>query len=427
MDAEDAHEVAVHFGEGTPINLTPKYPPTPHFEIEIKEKKLTFEEASRCLNTLGKDESGVRYAYLMLSATERKLTDISTVVNFKHLLFVDVSGNFLSTEALQVLTQIPYLLYLRAERNRLESAGLKVSPYLQVLLLNMNQIAETCDINQPMLELLELGENVIYTAQFDAERLPNLKELSLHNNHLIDTSGVYPSSLEKLYLNNNKIVKINSNFSMLPNLTVLNLRENNVRKLSGFSEHLANLVYLNVRGNKITKVRQFRKLAVLPKLETLILLDNPLYEGKKGDTVVGEEDQETTARSTEPDTEATTDFDGSEVDSGVKSDPFKIHLLVLLPNLKRINKEFVTMTERDVAEKKGRKLIEEIFEEQSSEDETEAPTTTEFTTDYTTETELDEKSYDENEDDEEDRTLKNDEEGGKEPNVDENGTERLNI
>nr|CAI5852003.1 unnamed protein product [Callosobruchus analis] len=78
---------------------------------------------------------------------------------------------------------------------------------------------------------------------------------------------------------------------MLPNLTVLNLRENNIRKLSGFSEHLVNLVYLNVRGNKITKVRQFRKLAVLPKLDTLILLDNPLYEGKKGDTVLDEEDQ----------------------------------------------------------------------------------------------------------------------------------------
>nr|CAI5852002.1 unnamed protein product [Callosobruchus analis] len=38
-------------------------------------------------------------------------------INFKHLLFIDVSGNFLTTEALQVLTQIPYLLYLRAERN----------------------------------------------------------------------------------------------------------------------------------------------------------------------------------------------------------------------------------------------------------------------------------------------------------------------
>lgn len=37
----------------------------------ITEKNLTFEEASRCLNTLGKDESGMRYAYLMITATDR--------------------------------------------------------------------------------------------------------------------------------------------------------------------------------------------------------------------------------------------------------------------------------------------------------------------------------------------------------------------
>nr|CAI5852004.1 unnamed protein product [Callosobruchus analis] len=166
MDAEDAHEVSVpgsvHFGEGTPINLTPKYPPTPHFEIEIKEKKLTYrKEAYRHINRCQLQAPTLR-------RRKWKFPD--------HRSFASID-------------QIPYLLYLRAERNSLESAGLKVAPYLQVLLLNMNQIAETCDINQPMLELLELGENVIYTAQFDAERLPNLKELSLHNNHLIDTSG----------------------------------------------------------------------------------------------------------------------------------------------------------------------------------------------------------------------------------------------
>ncbi|CAH1967970.1 unnamed protein product [Acanthoscelides obtectus] len=431
MAAEEIDALEVHFGEGGIPGLTPKYAPTPHFDIVIKEKKLTFEEASRCLNTLGKDESGVRYAYLMLSATERKLTDISTVANFKHLLFIDVSGNYLNTEAMYVLTQVPFLLYLRAERNVLESAGFRIAPYLQVLILNMNQITETCDINQPMLELLELGENLIYTAQFDPEGLPNLKELSLHNNHLIDTSGVFPTSLEKLYLNKNKIMKINSNFPKLPNLTVLNLRDNGIRKLGGLSENLPNLVYLNVRCNKITKVRQFRKISPLSKLETLILLENPLYEGKKAQPQDEEdEDQETTITSTEPDTENTADFEGSDVDTTVKSDPFKIHLLVLLPSLKRINKEFVTLNERDMAEKNSRKLLAEIFEEQSSEDESEVPTTSEYTTDYTTETEVDEKSYGDVEanDEVEEKTLKTtEEEGKKEATTGQNEVDKLNI
>ncbi|KAF2892785.1 hypothetical protein ILUMI_13387, partial [Ignelater luminosus] len=126
-------------------------------ETIIIEKNLTFEEASRCLNTLGKDESGMRYAYLMITATDRKLTNISTILNFKHVLFVDVSGNFLNLESLQVLVDMPYMILLKAERNRVESAALLVMPFLQVLCLNKNQILETCDINQPMLEYLELN------------------------------------------------------------------------------------------------------------------------------------------------------------------------------------------------------------------------------------------------------------------------------
>lgn len=75
-----------------------------HFLLHgvIVPKILTFDEASKCLSNLGKDESGVRYAYLMLSATDMKLTDISKITCFKHVLFVDVSGNFLDLEALQV-------------------------------------------------------------------------------------------------------------------------------------------------------------------------------------------------------------------------------------------------------------------------------------------------------------------------------------
>lgn len=57
-------------GEGAPAYQTDI---VDHIQLShvIEEKSLSFEEASRCLNTLGKDESGIRYAYLMLSATDR--------------------------------------------------------------------------------------------------------------------------------------------------------------------------------------------------------------------------------------------------------------------------------------------------------------------------------------------------------------------
>lgn len=38
---------------------------------EIVPKSLTFTEASKCLHMLGKDESGIRYAYLMITAVEK--------------------------------------------------------------------------------------------------------------------------------------------------------------------------------------------------------------------------------------------------------------------------------------------------------------------------------------------------------------------
>ncbi|KAJ8941317.1 hypothetical protein NQ318_017857 [Aromia moschata] len=377
-------------GEGVTV------PPTPHFVIDvvIKERKLTFEEASQCLNTLGKDESGVRYAYLMITAREKKLTDVSTILNFKHVLFLDLGGNHLDLNALQVLSGMAFLIYLKAERNRVESAALDPMHYLQVLILSMNQITETCDINQPLLENLELAENLIYTVQFDAERLANLKFLNLKANHLIDLSGTFPPCLERLYVAQNDIIKLNMDCYNLRNLRILHLRDNNIRKLNGFTEELEHLTYLNVRGNKIHKVRQFRKLACLPRLDTLILLENPLYG-------LPEAQQDEEAPKGEEDEEAAEDEEEAEgEEEPTPVDKMRLPLLVLLPRLKRINKEPVRFEEKEAAEAAKKKIEEDIYAEESSEEETEMPTTTDFTTDYTTETEMDKEEEEEEEDEE---------------------------
>lgn len=59
-------------------------------------------------------------------------------------------------------------------------------------------------------------------------------------------------------------------------MKILHLRDNNIRKLDGFSEALKDLWYLNLRKNNINKFRQFRKLRCLPKLDTIIVTDNPV-------------------------------------------------------------------------------------------------------------------------------------------------------
>ncbi|XP_076260575.1 leucine-rich repeat-containing protein 23-like [Rhynchophorus ferrugineus] len=345
-------------------------PPVPQFvvsfDVPVKEKKLTFEQASRCLDKLGKDESGARYAYLMITAVDMKLTDVSIILSFKHVLFVDLSGNFLNLDALQVLCKMPFLILLKADRNRVESGSLNSMPYLQMLSLNINKIEETYDIAQPMLETLNLEFNQIFTAQFEKERLQNLKELNLKGNHLMDISGSYPDTVERLFLAQNKITRLSGLITTkLINLTTLHLRDNKIRKLSGFSEDFSKLEYLNLRNNNVTKLRQFRKLASLPNLKTLIITGNPVDGRSAGKSVAGEGQDE----------------DDEEVfgeDEPVKKlDPIRTGLLVLLPKLVRINKVVVTMEERQEALLYKDKRVEEIMGEISSDDdETEPPTTT---------------------------------------------------
>ncbi|XP_031330723.1 leucine-rich repeat-containing protein 23-like [Photinus pyralis] len=139
-------------------------------------------------------------------------------------------------------------------------------------------------------------DNQIYLSQFESDRLEQLKQLELRGNFLTDLSGSYPASLEALYLAENRIKELTLSSADFRRLAVLHLRENYVRKLDGLGRaDLPSLRYLNLRKNKITKFRQFRKLARLPKLETLIVLGNPFYgeEEKPGedDEELGDEEE----------------------------------------------------------------------------------------------------------------------------------------
>ncbi|KAK1125750.1 hypothetical protein K0M31_005298 [Melipona bicolor] len=106
--------------------------PRPSSIFEDTTRALTQAEAGECLHTLGKCDSGLGYAYLGLNASNKGLTDITIVPTFKYVLFVNVSGNRLTTEALRVLSSMKYLLMLQADRNQVSSAELDPMPYLQV-------------------------------------------------------------------------------------------------------------------------------------------------------------------------------------------------------------------------------------------------------------------------------------------------------
>ncbi|KAG7207476.1 hypothetical protein KM043_009110 [Ampulex compressa] len=274
---------------------------------------LTRLEAGKCLHTLGRCGSGIGYAYLGLDASNRSLTDVGVIPTFIHVIYVNVSGNRLTSEALQVLTRMTYLLMLQADRNLVTSAELKPMPYLQVLTLNNNKLTSTEGITHNLLECLELNKNEIYEVNLDPNILKNLKTLELRGNLLTSTTGIFIPGLIRLYLADNRIERIEG-FETLVNLKILHLRSNNLSNLSGFHSRCAKLNYLNLRDNEIEKISELEKLRCLSNLETLIVLHNPATEER--------EDEEISYRRT---------------------------ILAILPKLKRIDKDPVHFDEREEA------------------------------------------------------------------------------
>ncbi|XP_012239080.1 leucine-rich repeat-containing protein 23-like [Bombus impatiens] len=300
-----------------------KYP-TPKLSsiLEDTTKALTQTEAGECLHTLGKCDSGLGYAYLGLNASNKGLTDIRIISTFKYVLYVDVSGNRLTTEALRVLSSMKYLLMLQADRNHVSSAELDPMPYLQVLTLNKNKLTSTSGISHKLLQCLELNHNNIEEITLNPYDLEKLNNLELRGNILTTTNGIFFPGLIRLYLAENQIEKVEG-LEILVNLRILHLRSNKISNLDGFDSRCAKLSYLNLRNNEITKISELEKLNCLTALETLIILENPVI----ADREVAEEAA------------------------------YRHIVLAMLPNLTRIDKDPVLYDERKEAKEFHRQML----------------------------------------------------------------------
>lgn len=296
-------------------------------EFSDTEVYLTSEEAARCLCMLGKNDSGLKYSYLMMNASNKNLTDISVIPTFRNVVFVNVSGNRLSQSSLSVLSSMTYLLMLRADKNVLKSAEIEPMLYLQVLSMNRNQISDTLGVSHRLLECLELNNNRITTVNLNPYVLENLKVLELRENLLTTTNGIFFPSLVSLYVANNRISMIEG-FETLVNLKTFHARGNEISTLDGFGETNVKLSYVNLRGNRVSEFSELVKLGKLKGLETLIVSENPV-------TIIDDEQAED------------------------ESPEYRIKLIAAIPNLKRINKDPVLDEEREEAQEIRRELINE--------------------------------------------------------------------
>lgn len=189
-----------------------------------------------------------------------KLTDINAMKCFKHLQFVNVSDNYLTLDALQALTELPFLVLIHADKNLLNSAALTRMKYLQVIIMNNNSISSVHDVYQPELNTLEIGYNKIRNVYFE-NRMPNLKCLDFRYNLIQDISDFNFPNLDSLYLAGNRIT-ILVGIEKLVNLRILHVRNNPIKLLNGFEPGLLKLQYINLRNCRVKTLKQIKKLKV---------------------------------------------------------------------------------------------------------------------------------------------------------------------
>ncbi|KAK6644922.1 hypothetical protein RUM43_001198 [Polyplax serrata] len=308
-------------------------------------RALTKDEAADCLNCVGPtfkkiDEvfsyRSVSYAYIAMNVVERNLTNVDVLPYFTHVMCLNLSRNRLTDDSLSALAEMEQLLTLVVDKNYLESAILPVFPLLQILSLKDNRIS-TCEVNfQPNLRYLELaGNNIqqIQPALWGPDRLPKLKELGLRNNGLRSSAGIIFPNLVSLFLAENEIKSLEG-LEVLTNLKFLHLRDNPLTKLDGFSEVNRKLFYINIRGCKIKNIKELKKLSVLPKLERIVVSENPF---------------------------ATEDY--------------RIQAIAMLPKLSRIDKTIVEKNEKRKAKSLAKRMssAEKDEENDKENDEDEVP------------------------------------------------------
>ncbi|XP_012551774.1 leucine-rich repeat-containing protein 23 [Bombyx mori] len=334
VEEEFEHEAVSHAHEEEEEHALPEV-------ISGPVRKLNRSEVSVRLGLLGKTAEADGYTYLKATCTDMNLTDITAIKYFKHLQFVDVSNNKLDLEALQAVTELPHLLLIHADKNILRSGALKKMKYLQVIIMNYNELTTVHDVFQPELSTLEVGYNKIRKINFDS-RMETIRCLDFRYNLIEDINGLNFPNLDSLYLAGNQINSLIGLESCV-NLRILHVRNNPIKLLNGFVPDLGRLQYVNLRNCKVSTLRQVKKLKVLPSLETLILKGCP-YMGGTGEETPEVADEE----------------ENSEL---------RVEILAALPKLKKINKTVVTPEERAEAKELITQWIEDGAADEEAEEE----------------------------------------------------------
>lgn len=289
-------------------------------DIKVPDCPLLQETIGDGLSLLCRTGNGLGHAFVKLEVTEKGLTDISALSTFVHLRFVDLSHNYLTD--LNPLAPLTQLLWLKVDNNCLSCLRMQPLahfPYLQWLSLVLNRVTDLHGLVGPALECVNLNGNAIKRVSgLHSSSFGNLVTLELRGNKLETTDNIDLPNLRHLYMAQNIIKKLEG-LDKLERLITLHLRDNQLESLDGLSPNMKCIQYLNVRGNCIIEEHALECLKhVSRSLRCLVIADNPLVD--------------------------TTDY--------------RMSVLVLLPQLERLDKDNVSPDERAEAEERILELEE---------------------------------------------------------------------
>ncbi|KAL6527941.1 hypothetical protein OROMI_029752 [Orobanche minor] len=232
-----------------------------------------------------------------LSLTQRALSDVSCLSEFKNLGRLDLGfNNLTSLEGLKSCINLKWLsvaqnklqslkgvecltnLYvLNAGKNKLISMDeVKSLASLRALILNENEISSVCKLDKMKeLNTLVLSRNPITSLGDSLVKLKSITKLSLSNCQLQTIGSSLKSCLElkELRLAHNEIMNVPSEFGLLVKLQNLDMGNNLITNRSNLKvlSSLVNLRNLNLQGNPIAEkenlLNKVKKL--LPNLQVL--------------------------------------------------------------------------------------------------------------------------------------------------------------
>ncbi|XP_013766156.1 leucine-rich repeat-containing protein 23 isoform X1 [Pundamilia nyererei] len=298
---------------------------------KVEVQHLTQEIISEGLSLLCRTGNGLAHAFVKLNLQKRGLEDIAAINSYIHIRFLDLSNNHLTD--LSPLSSLTQLLWLKVDNNSVmcfKEQPFAQLTYLQWLSIAMNQLTDVDGLVGPALESLNLTGNHIQRLNgFQYGSFVNLVTLELRGNHLETTDGINLPHLQQLYLAQNAIKRLEG-LEKLERLTTLHLRDNQLESLDGLSPSMKCLQYLNARCmqshgklqscNAIIDEPALRYIGFLSQsLRVLVLSGNPVAENSE----------------------------------------YRINVLIVVPQLERLDKNPVFPEERAEAWERIRELQEE--------------------------------------------------------------------